>query len=433
MLCQADASLVRRDPLIPGLGTLLDPEAFAESLRRAYPGAGVTTAEPRYVRYKPGTSCLVGYWVAGRAGSMDVYARAHSTNVSQKMEKAAQRESVPSPLGDGIKVLADNAVVIYPYPNDHELPALQHLDRPQARREMLQQVLPDRADLWDGPLEPLRYKPERRYVAHLRTTPGGGAVLKFYTKEDYEVRKENVDTFASLPPLRVPQRLGRSRRYHLAAIEWLDGIPLGDALARSEAPGASGRAVGAAMARLHAQKPKKLQTRWTSERYTRLLGDAAGAVAEIAPELGDRAQRLARRLGDKLATRHWRGRRAIHGDCSADQVLLQGESVAIVDFDRAGYGDPRIDLGTFQARLLYDVILGVLTRDRAEACFNALLEEYRNESEKDVTRKLQRYSGASLLQCAVEPFRLRHRDWPEKLEAIIAEAELLAGGAEASL
>ena len=80
MLCQADANLVGRDPGLPGLAMILDPDAFLETLQGLYPDAGVTAAEPSYVRYKPTTSCLVGYRVSCAAGTVDVYARAHNSD-----------------------------------------------------------------------------------------------------------------------------------------------------------------------------------------------------------------------------------------------------------------------------------------------------------------------------------------------------------------
>src|SRR5438093_582994 len=64
MLCPADTDLVRRDPALPGLALLLDPDAFAADLRQAVPGIEVEGGRITYVRYKPGTSCLVGYRLA---------------------------------------------------------------------------------------------------------------------------------------------------------------------------------------------------------------------------------------------------------------------------------------------------------------------------------------------------------------------------------
>ena len=162
------------------------------------------------------------------------------------------------------------------------------------------------------------------------------------------------------------------------------------------------------------------------------------ARADRGPELGRRAQRLARRIGEKRASRHWRARRAIHGDFSADQVVLQDDppgaggpdsgGVAIVDFDRAGKGEPRLDLGMFRARMEYDVILGVLAPEKVSAYCEPMLDEYRRASKKDITRKLDRFTGACLLLVALEPFRHRLPEWPEKIEMILCAAERIFEG-----
>ncbi len=433
MLCPADANLVKRDPGLSGLAMILDPDAFAEMLQGLYPDAGVTGCVANYVRYKPATSCLVGFTVSCAAGTVDVYARAHDSS-GAKIEKADRHESAASALGGGVTVLADRAVAVYPFPNDHELKMLPRLQGAESRREMLQEMLPERPDLWDAPLETLRYKPERRYVARLGEPGADAAVLKLYTREEFGVTGHNAGRFVSEPPLRVPRGLARSKSHRASVVEWIDGVPLREVMARSEVPESSFRAIGAALAKLHAQKPNRLRRFSTAEGFAETLVDGAESLAGIAPELGQRALRLARRIGEKLAARHWRARRAIHGDFSADQVVLQddptGESgaVAIVDFDRAGKGEPRLDLGMFRARLEYDVICGEMAADRVAACCEPMLDEYRNASEKDITRKLDRFTGACLLRIALEPFRHRLPEWPEKIDMILCAAERIFEG-----
>ncbi len=164
----------------------------------------------------------------------------------------------------------------------------------------------------------------------------------------------------------------------------------------------------------------------TAEEFATTLVEAAAAVAEVAPHLGDRAARLAASLGDLFTKRHWRARRGSHGDFSAEQVLLADGEAAIVDFDRASCGDPRVDLGNFRARLAYDVLCGLFSEDRAEEAFVTLLEGYRDASDKDVTRRVEHYVAAGLLVGAVEPFRQLQDQWPPRIEALIDRAEELA-------
>src|SRR2546426_5122812 len=61
MLSPPEADLVRRDGVLPGLATVLDPDALLAALAPALPAADVRAASVRYVRYKPHTNCLVAY------------------------------------------------------------------------------------------------------------------------------------------------------------------------------------------------------------------------------------------------------------------------------------------------------------------------------------------------------------------------------------
>src|SRR5207247_2648316 len=67
MLSPPDADLVRRDPALPGLGTVLDPARFVAALRAARPELGIEAVQVGYVHYKPGRECIVGYRLARRA------------------------------------------------------------------------------------------------------------------------------------------------------------------------------------------------------------------------------------------------------------------------------------------------------------------------------------------------------------------------------
>jgi len=50
MLSPPEADLVRRDGALPGLATVLDPEALIAALASALPTADVRAASIRYVR-----------------------------------------------------------------------------------------------------------------------------------------------------------------------------------------------------------------------------------------------------------------------------------------------------------------------------------------------------------------------------------------------
>src|SRR4051794_18359888 len=91
MLSPADADLVRRDTALPGLAMMLDPGAFAEALCATARTARPDMARITYVRYKPGTSCLIGYRMEWPDQAADVTATACSSAARDKVTKARER------------------------------------------------------------------------------------------------------------------------------------------------------------------------------------------------------------------------------------------------------------------------------------------------------------------------------------------------------
>jgi aminoglycoside phosphotransferase (APT) family kinase protein len=412
------------DPGVPALEALLDPERAAALLRRAYPAAEVLWARPRYVRYKPRTSGLVAYDLMTARGAVSLYARAHNPDLGDKLRKAAERPSAPSALGRGIVVLEDEAVVLYAFPNDHELPALRMVGERAGWRQLLEEILPEHPNLWEGTMEILRHKPERRFVARLRGG-GGSAVVKLYNRADFRHTKHHRDAFASAGPLRVPRRLGRCPTHRATAAEWIEGTGLWTAL-RSGRGAEACALTGAALAALHAQRPRLARrlAQATSQRTIAALGESAVAVAEIAPHLAGRAARLARLVAER--TGHDPGRGALHGDFAPDQVVIQDGVAGLIDFDRAGCGDPRLDLGSFGARLACGALQGELDADLAQAGFAALLDAYRAAA--PVRGGVSAAVAGALLKLATEPFRHCRDGWSAEMHAILRLAEDVIAG-----
>ena len=78
MLCPSDAELVAREEELPGLATLLSPQALGSLLTARGWGEDMTALRAYYTRYKPGTSCLVAYrGVAVDGQPVWLYAVAH--------------------------------------------------------------------------------------------------------------------------------------------------------------------------------------------------------------------------------------------------------------------------------------------------------------------------------------------------------------------
>src|SRR5256712_2661825 len=141
MLSSAETDLVRRDPAIPGLAMVLDPDSFATALRRATPEADLRTAHITYRRYKPQAFCRVAYRlnVAGEELELDVRA-CRAEDVARWLEDGAPAR-VAGPLGPGRIVLEDRALLVTAYPHDLKLPAPPHLADAAERKRLLRQLV----------------------------------------------------------------------------------------------------------------------------------------------------------------------------------------------------------------------------------------------------------------------------------------------------
>lgn len=192
MLSQADLDIIARDPDLPGLPLLLDPEAVAERLGGR--------AVPLHLRYKPGQSCLATFETAQGI----LMLRAVTVRRFAKMIRHGRW-----PAGAGL--WPDMAVAV--------------LEPRHDRRIISPQV---------GYGTLLRFKPERRLVR--RTQKG---TLKALTRQSYERAAKGAAFGAQV--IRSDPALG------LLETAWLEGTP-----ADRISDAATHRAIGARLAELHA-------------------------------------------------------------------------------------------------------------------------------------------------------------------------------------
>ena len=424
MLSAADAALVARDRAIPGLALLLDADAFAEALQIALPEARVTAAAATYVRYKPGTNCLVGYRVTTADGAAPVYARAFSEPLRVKLDHARALPGKSGALGAGGFVDDDWAVAVYGWPHDRSLKALKQIVDPEKRARMIKHLAPYRRDLRHAAIHDLRYKPERRYVGRLAGADGECGLLKLYDDGDYAQARDAAGAFQERGTLRLAQRLGYDDRRQALLFGWRAGRPLDELLAEPSCALAAIEMAGAALAELHSQRPTRLKRRGP-DAETCASHSTAEAIATVTPELGPRARRLAAALTDGLGSRPSRVG-PVHGDFYAGQVLVVDGGIALLDLDNAAYDAPDADIGSFAAHLHRDELRGMGTPGRVERMIEALLGGYRAYRTIEPPIKLNLYTAASLFRLAPEAFRRREADWPERIEALLSRAEEIA-------
>ena len=157
---------------------------------------------------------------------------------------------------------------------------------------------------------------------------------------------------------------------HASAVAWLPGIPLGAAgRPLSGTPRMQAtlhRRLGRLIARLHAASA----TLTLPEGFTRPRWDLPGLLGEapfwgrfwehpaLSPAESATARRaralLAERIADHAARQPLR---LIHADVLRENVIVNGRSLSLIDFDDSGFGFPLYDLGTVLSQNLAEPAL----------------------------------------------------------------------------
>ena len=427
MLSPADAALVKRDTAIPGLATLLDQEAFAGVLQGTLTEQTIEAVSARYVRYKPGENCLVAYEVSTDTGEMHLYAKARRPGRRTKYRATTTSPAAVGCVTGGSDTLKALSIALYAMPDDAKLPALARLDDAGEQARLLEALMPGQPAFRGAAVRRLRYKPERRYVGQVVGEHGECAVLKLYSEAEYRAARRGADAFSCAGTPWLARPIGISDEYQALAYEWLPGCSLDAAMRTSERSSELPARAGAALAELHMQSATGLAAEERDDPAAPLVA-AAESIAALCPELGPRARNLANRLAADLA----QSRVApcpIHGDFYADQVLVFGDAVTLLDLDNAGYGDPAADLGSFVAHSLRDTLCGMGSPREAQTAAADLLAGYQAHRPDVLLRNLPTYTAAALLRLAPEAFRYRKVDWPAEMRMILGYAEqVLAHG-----
>jgi aminoglycoside phosphotransferase (APT) family kinase protein len=423
MISPTNTDLVHRDPAIIGLKTILDPDTFLRVLRPYLGGMRIENLQMTYIRYKPGTRCLVNYRLDTGETSLNVYAIAHGYDQAIKIRNVRKLKMVNKYGIHGRIILEDQGIVISVFPNDRRLKALVFLDDNEKQMELLSKILPDRPDLWDGTFRMLNYKPERRFVAMLQTKSGPQAVVRFYKPSDYQKSIMIAEAFHSVAHLHIPRKIGCSNHYSVLVFEWLDGQVLSNILNGNYETAV--RAIydtGVALAEFHLQQVDRLMP-WSieTEKAENLLA-LADTIKFLLPHLSTRVLELAHHLANSFSFESIR--RPIHGDFYAKQVLVNdNKQVAFIDLDEAKIGDPRIDLGLFIAHLRYMVLSGRLAESRLPLLTEAFLSGYQQTMGKELLNDLHPYVAVGLFRILPHPFRHGEKEWVMWTEQILNMAE----------
>jgi hypothetical protein len=394
----------RLDPELPHAGVMLDPEAVAPVLTRSFGGDAPLDVAIRYLRYKPGRNLVVHYEVAVNAGRHDAVGMIVSgTYLAHRATKRAnvaltRLVGARSPAASPLAFDAEVGCLVQWYPLDILLPALA-LPPAELRRQVIEAGVP--VEVSDDEPERLAYKPRRRAVLRV-----DDHVFKLYAREaEFESALAGQQASSTLGSLVTP-RLEAALPDRLMTVQSL--LP-GSAVLSAASVAAD---AGAILALLHASRPSGL-TPFGPASQLRAGAASARLVGAIAPDLRPRLDRLLGALAasmpeDALLV-------PSHGDFNARQLLVDGDGLAVTDFDACCLAPAALDPATYGAYLVRG------REDDLDAALAALDDLFGGYGGRPP--HLSWYFATMILRRAPRPFRYFETDWRLRVEQMVASAE----------
>ncbi|MHC5177172.1 aminoglycoside phosphotransferase family protein [Serratia rhizosphaerae] len=241
----------------------------------------------------------------------------------------------------------------------------------------------------------LKYRPGRRMVLRVEEQHGGSSLVR--------VLARCTPAYAAVVRLVHQAGLGAAlqrmdTRHHIVSLQWLEGETAGSVPAERLEESLF------AVARLHALHADGLDLpHYDASWFAQTLAQAERTLCWLLPALHHQVRRLTERLSAAVADSLNRPPGLVHGDFSADQIVWHARRPPrLIDVDRAGYGQPVMDIGSL---LAVEMLQGNL-RSLPALPYPAL----------------SAWVAYALLQRAAEPYRYGDENWQGALQARIQQA-----------
>ncbi|MBL4829342.1 MAG: phosphotransferase [Aliivibrio sp.] len=418
-MAKEDKQIIVQDSELAGLSIILDEELMLIKARELFGDITLYSVSKCYLRYKKGVNCLAKYLFNHDRGTSQVYIKAYRQSDHNKLMKAQQRVQLTSDRGLGRRFCTELNLVMCSFPNDDKLKVLSRLVDPVQRDSLLQRVMDSPSDFTGCELIQLQYKPERRFVAKLISPSGQMAVIKIYTS----ARFINADQASrqSMKGDHLLTIIGRSSKHHILVYQWIDGLCLSDEYRKLGFQGDILSQTGRFLAHFHKKKSIESLALHSTESFVQKLLQLSKGVAELVPSLKKRAYSLTHQLAFAIRSLPLLPER-IHGDFYAKQVLIEHQTINVIDLDDACCWFRHYDIGLFIAHVEWDCLRGRISRtsaDHYKKCFLRGYKKYSQCSEKEVAL----FIAVGLMQLAHHPFRNCEPDWPNGIDLIITRCE----------
>ncbi|MDZ7266764.1 MAG: aminoglycoside phosphotransferase family protein [candidate division KSB1 bacterium] len=403
------AEFLHQDAHLPHLPTLTDPAAMVHVFnahRQRLPLLGARTVrgtEIEKIYYRPGRHLSVLYRVHLDDGD-DCWLFASSFPARRAEKQFHKAQAMAGSSSAAPDFWPEWDMVLWPFPGDDKMPALQQLVQPAVVASLVEQQ--QQAFGLDGSwrvqqlrLRRVKYMPRKRCVLRydllLGNAAGGSRPLVFFSKShgDAASRRHFENTRRACQALageahgrpqteatgnfEIPRPVLLLAEFDTFWQEEWHGRPVLEVLAQEEWQTLFAQ-IARRVAHLHLCQVPDLRP---AESIDGLLTAAeldAGHFIHLLPQHAPACERVLAAL--RTAKHHMAETRGpltlVHGALRLEQLLSNGDRFALLDWDALAQGDPLADLAEFIASLrLLEFSLG-WERPRLQAAARQLCETY---------------------------------------------------------
>lgn len=430
------------DLKLPGFSVMLDPKNVRSILAERLSGRDRDFGDCAipYIRYKPGTNCIIAYRLAveGQGGEAEIlfYAKVHTAeDYSTAAGKSKAHRWIEIPGFEPVLTLPEQSAILYFYPNDCVIDGLRVLSDPKK----IQRILYEYHDKYPESewrisdrkirLTVVRYKPERRVVLRCDTKAVNRksgerkpltVFLRIYGDErgaDVFSLQQKLYGLASESGLfATPRPLAYLPDRKALIMEMAQGTQL-LAKRESENVGRDIAMTAIALAAMHGFEVTGLEEK-SAVDYLSEAGATRSTLESVLPSQKEKINTIFSLIENRIPKSGHSG--LVHGDFYFGQVLGHDGQISILDFDRSHIGNTVYDVGNFSAHLQLLKMRGEL--DTGRELEDIFLKSYEELREIDPA-EYNFWTAFGLFQLSVGPFRGLEQSWKEKTVDILAECE----------
>lgn len=394
------------DPVVPQRDELMNLDAMARRLSTIlglYGSVPIRSSRLGCISYRPGKRIRVVYRL--EVDGRELHVAAGTFRSKSRGERAFNEAKENARCGGDLRSVAYDAelkTVLWAFPNDRRI---TNLSAVVGAHDNLTRLI-DRS--WSSS-QLVDYYPESsavvrcldgygHVVAYAKTNAGDQGERTHRIQEDLARRAQGTW-------LRVARPLAYSKRYRTLVVEPIVGESIRELTGTRLLAGL--RAYGAALATIHSV-PVISGTGEVRDALGRLQRRAEG-VRMVRPDveepIAELLEDLCARWDEASAERVF-----VHGDTNENNAIVQGDRVALIDFDRTSVASAGADLGNFLGLLRYYRILGLITPQSEGARAAALLGGYSSVRSVPDRESLRVHESAALAERAFRAVtRLRAR------------------------